>query len=87
MTQPNDDMPALESWLREKALEAHNTWCIDCEFLKACPANDEDTCRDGILCALDAKEKAFNETIAKIQSGRVNQRPHFDYEGREFDVR
>ena len=71
-----DDMPALESWLRDKALEAHNApsdniTCDKCKFVKLC-----DRITRGEGCIAPAFEAAFNEVIAYIQSMRVSQRPH-----------
>lgn len=63
----NDDMPALESWLREKAPEAHNK----CESIPPVGAL-------GIAANahFNGQKKAFESVLAKIQSGHVNQRPH-----------
>lgn len=63
MTPAPDDIPALESWLRDEALEAHR---------------DEMMYPAGTSFSNKSKHKkeAFNEVIAKIQSMRVSQRPH-----------
>lgn len=63
MSPTNDDMYSLESWLREKALEAHN---------KAMDKSKTEMQR-----SVSAGEYyAYEVTISKIQSGRVSQRPH-----------
>ena len=63
MTPVSDDMHSLESWLREKALEAHNN------------AMDESKDIDARIIYAGMRH-AFNKTIAKIQSMRISQRPH-----------
>ena len=64
-----DDIYSLESWLREKALEAHNRNCKDCKVRYACRFNNAN-------CPHDVEEKTYNEVITKIQNMRCNQRPH-----------
>ena len=72
-----DDIPALESWLRDKALEAHNTrWvrnCKECAYNLACVVDGSDKLQP---CAMTGIRDLANEVIAKIQSMRVSQRPH-----------
>ena len=58
----SDDIPALESWLRDEALEAHNNAAKHHGFTKG--------------LEYEAEEKTLNKVIEKIQSGRVSQRPH-----------
>ena len=57
-----DDIPALESWLRDKALKAHNNAAKHHGFTKGLEYEEE--------------EKTLNKVIEKIQSMRVSQRPH-----------
>ena len=71
-----DDIPALESWLREKALEAHNE-AERCKAKRESALTTEE--RVAALCQMreyKRAEDAFNEVITKIQNGRINQRPH-----------
>ena len=73
----SDDIPSLESWLRDKALEAHNKFAGYDEEQRRLALTAEE--RIAALCHMreyKSAENAFNETIAKIQSGRVSQRPH-----------
>jgi hypothetical protein len=62
MTPAPDDIYSLESWLREKALEAHNNAAKHHGFTKG--------------LEYEAEEKTLNKVIEKIHSGRVSQRPH-----------
>ena len=62
MTPAPDDIPALESWLRDKSLKAHNNAAKHHGFTKG--------------LEYEAEEKAMNKVIEKIQSMRVSQRPH-----------
>ena len=69
-----DDIYSLESWLREKALEAHNAasefgCCSECPARIPCEGVHDD-------CSATVYEFAMNEAIAKIQNMRCNQRPH-----------
>ena len=94
-----DDIYALESWLREKALEAH-TKAMTCKRVTdisrlhliwmaithpSILANIES---HNNSVALWCECNAYNETIAKIQNGRTNQHPHIPVHiTEEFDVR
>ena len=82
-----DDIYALESWLREKALEAHNKrWankCKECPYNLACVVDGGDKLQP---CAITGIRDMANETIAKIQNARASQRPHVTIT-EEFDVR
>jgi len=62
--QPVDEY-ALMEWLKEEALKAHDKM-YDCY------------CKDDHSQGMFHKgeEQAFNNVIAHIQNGRVNQRPH-----------
>ena len=65
MTPASDDIHSLESWLREKALEAHNKRAkFELKGLFFDAAYEH------------GKERAYNLAIAKIQNMRVSQRPH-----------
>lgn len=92
MTSPPDDTRSLESWLREKALEAHNEaerypifkaysrleliWMVIKD-----PVAFNFGAASYLHLVYKSKENAFNEVITKIQNGRVDQRPHVrDYD-------
>ena len=62
MTPAPDDIPSLESWLRDKALEAHNReqTAITMQMQKH-------------VWFHAGELRAFNEVLAKIQNGRVVQ--------------
>ena len=62
MTPASDDIHALESWLRDEALEAHNNAAKHHGFTKG--------------LEYEAEEKTLNKVIEKIQHGRFPQRPH-----------
>ena len=74
--QTSDDIPALESWLRDEALEANNKAAGYGEQIKLALTSEE---RIAALCHMREEKRAeyaFNKTIAKIQSMRISQRPH-----------
>lgn len=63
-----DDMYSLEKWLEQMALEAHNA--------EAFARNGESVEYDyGVFAG---REEMANETLEKIRSNRVNQRPHIN---------
>ena len=73
----NDDMYSLEKWLEERALDAYNRrWvhkCKDCSYNLACVVDASDKLQP---CAMTGIRNMANETIEKIRSNRVTQRPH-----------
>lgn len=74
-----DDMYSLEKWLEQMALGAHNTrWlhnCKNCSYNLACVVDGDDKLQP---CAITGIRDMANETIEKIRSNRVNQRPHIN---------
>ena len=70
----SDDMYSLECWLRDKALEAHlasndRLPCDKCPCKDPCGRLEND-------CPAIVYEWAMHEVESKIQSRRVNPRPH-----------
>lgn len=63
----SDDIYSIESWLRDKALDAHN---------KANQPRGKKGSTESERHGYYMQERAFNETISKIQNMRCNQRPH-----------
>ena len=63
----HEDDHSLLAWLRGKALEAHNLANI-CTVSRTAPSREQ--------TRFEAQEDAFNEVIAYIEHGRIDQRPH-----------
>jgi hypothetical protein len=65
----SDDMPALEAWLEQQALDAHNK-----------EASERGSFGNHNAAQIARGEKrAYNAVLSKIRSGRINQRPTQQY--------
>lgn len=76
MTPASDDIYSLESWLRDKALEAHNESKRYADLMLGDADPKDEKLHDLLSALMKSRERMANETIAYIQSMRVSQRPH-----------